>query len=173
MNQTSSRGHPGLRLLPVLRGRAQAEAGVTGSGDYPGLSGVVRFYQTREGVIVCAEISGLPHDGHPCRGRVLGFHIHGGTGCGGGRDDPFAAAMSHFDADGCGHPHHAGDMPPLFENDGLAVCAFLTNRFSVAEVIGRTVVIHDHPDDFTTQPSGNSGARIACGVIRRTPGACR
>lgn len=172
MNQASSCGHPSFRLLPVLRGRAQAVASVTGSGDYPGLSGVVRFYQTSEGVIVYAEISGLPHGSPPCHGHVFGFHIHKGTGCGGSMDDPFAGAMSHFDLNGCGHPYHAGDMPPLFENDGLAVCAFLTNRFSIGEVIGRTVIIHDHPDDFTTQPSGNSGTKIACGVIRRITGSC-
>ena len=41
------------------------------------------------------------------------------------------------------------------------------------EVIGRTVIIHDHPDDLMTQPSGNSGVKIACGVIRRTAAACR
>ena len=43
----------------------------------------------------------------------------------------------------------------------------LTDRFSVAEVIGRTLVIHSDPDDFRTQPSGNAGTKIACGVIRK------
>ena len=87
-------------------------------------------------------------------------------------DDPLANAMSHYNPDGCVHPYHAGDLPPLFGNDGLALSLFLTNRFSVDEVIGRTVIIHDHPDDFVTQPSGNSGAKIACGVIRRITGSC-
>lgn len=44
---------------------------------------------------------------------------------------------------------------------------FLTDRFKVDDVIGRTVIIHDKPDDFTTQPSGNSGEKIACGIINR------
>ena len=70
-------------------------------------------------------------------------------------------------AGGCEHPNHAGDLPPLFGNNGFALSLFLTNRFTVDEVIGRTIIIHDHPDDFTTQPSGNSGTKIACGVIRR------
>lgn len=87
-------------------------------------------------------------------------------------DDPLADAMAHYDPGSCEHPHHAGDLPPLFGNNGFALCAFLTNRFSVDEVVGRTVIIHDRPDDFTTQPSGNSGMKIACGVIRRIEGPC-
>ena len=75
--------------------------------------------------------------------------------------------MKHYNPHGCDHPYHAGDLPPLFETSGLALSAFLTDRFTVDEVIGRTVIIHDQPDDFTTQPSGNSGTKIACGVIRR------
>ena len=88
-------------------------------------------------------------------------------------DEPFADAMSHYDSDDCGHPYHAGDLPPLFGNGETALSVFLTNRFSVDEVIGRAVIIHDRPDDFTTQPSGNSGTKIACGVIRRVNPSCR
>ncbi|MBD5170178.1 MAG: superoxide dismutase family protein [Oscillibacter sp.] len=173
MNQSSSRRQPGVHLSSVLRGRAQAAACIAGSENYPDISGTVRLYQTREGVVVCAEIYGLPHTDLPCHGQIFGFHIHKGTDCEGTMDDPFADAMSHFNPEDCEHPYHDGDLPPLFGNNGTAVCAFLTNRFSVDEVIGRTVIIHDHPDDFTTQPSGNSGTKIACGVIRRAVGACR
>ena len=172
MNHPSSYRQPEPRLLPVLRGRPQAEAVILGSESFPDISGIVRFYQTNEGVVVYAGVSGLPHDGGPCRGRIFGFHIHGGSGCGGNMEDPFADAMSHYDTNGCEHPCHAGDLPPLFGNDGLAVSAFLTNRFLLDEVIGKTVIIHDRPDDFTTQPSGNSGTKIACGVIRRAAGFC-
>lgn len=172
MNKPSSRNYFKAQLLSVLRGRPQAEARITGSGSYPDISGAVQFYQTGRGVIVYAEISGLPHSNLPCQGRIFGFHLHKGTDCGGNMDDPFADAMSHFNPGGCEHPYHAGDFPPLFGNDGLALCLFLTNRFSVDEVIGKTVIIHDHPDDFTTQPSGNSGTKIACGVIRRPMGPC-
>ena len=42
---------------------------------------------------------------------------------------------------------------------------FLTDRFTIDEIINRTIVIHDMPDDFITQPSGNSGNKIACGII--------
>ena len=50
---------------------------------------------------------------------------------------------------------------------GGAYLAVLTDRFSVADVLGRTVVIHSGADDFHTQPAGNAGTKIACGVIRR------
>ena len=50
---------------------------------------------------------------------------------------------------------------------GKAYMKVLTGRFCVEEVIGRTVILHIDPDDFHTQPSGNAGRKIACGVIRR------
>lgn len=172
MNRSSFCSHFGLQLLSALRSRPQASASIAGGKSCPGITGTVRFYQTNTGVIVLAEISGLPKSNTPCEERIFGFHIHGGADCGGTMDDAFADAMSHYNPAGCGHPHHAGDLPPLFGNDGLALSLFLTNRFSVDEAIGKTVIIHDHPDDFTTQPSGNSGTKIACGVIRRFTGAC-
>lgn len=171
MSKTSC-SRPALPLPAILRGRAQAAAGITGSENYPDLSGVVRFYQTSAGVVVYAEINGLPYSNVPCRQRIFGFHIHAGTDCGGTMGGPFSDAMSHYNPHGCEHPHHAGDLPPLFENSGFALSVFLTDRFTVDEVIGRTVIIHDQPDDFTTQPSGNSGTKIACGVIQRTADAC-
>lgn len=172
MNRALSCGRSTADILSILRGRAQAAASIAGSKDYPGISGTVRLYQAGPGVIVLARVSGLPQPDVPCRERVFGFHIHEGTDCGGNMDDPLADAMSHYNPNGCGHPYHAGDLPPLFGNNGLALSLFLTNRFTIGEVIGRTVIIHDHPDDFTTQPSGNSGTKIACGVIRRVTGPC-
>lgn len=171
MNRTSC-SHSRVQLLPVLRSRPQAIAIVAGSENYSELSGTVRFYQTREGVIVYAEISGLPHSDLPCHQRIFGFHIHEGTDCGGNMGDPFGDAMSHYNPNSCEHPYHAGDLPSLFENRGFALSVFLTDRFTVAEITGKAVIIHDHPDDFTTQPSGNSGTKIACGIIRRAMDAC-
>lgn len=171
MNVTPAGTYAPARLLSALRRRPQAAAVITGGESHPTLSGTVRFYQTADGVLVCAEICGLPHSGQPCQSRVFGFHIHEGGSCTGSMADPFAGTMSHYNPGGCDHPHHAGDLPPLFENDGTALSLFLTDRFSVDDVLGRTVVIHDQPDDFTTQPSGNSGTKIACGVIRRLAGS--
>ena len=150
----------------VQRGPAAA-AKVIGSDEYPAVNGKVYFYQTKFGTLVAAQIFGLPVDGGGCRKRIFAFHIHSGGSCTGDMDDPFADAMTHYNPNGCDHPYHAGDLPPLFGNSGYAAEAFLTDRFSVQEVIGRTVIIHSSPDDFTTQPSGNSGEKIACGKIER------
>lgn len=166
MNKSSC-AVPRIDLISVLRSRPQAVARLSGSESCPDISGTVRFYQTRAGVIVRAEVRGLPCSESPCEARVFGFHIHGGQACTGNMDDPFADAMGHYNPCGCEHPQHAGDMPPLFGNRGYALSVFLTDRFCVNDVIGRTVIIHDSPDDFTTQPSGGSGRKIACGGVRR------
>ncbi len=156
-----------IRLIPILCSRPQAAAEISGSDAYPGISGVVRLYQTGTGVVVYAAVRGLPCTSSPRGGRVFGFHIHEGGKCRGAADEPFSAAMSHYDPNGCPHPYHAGDLPPLFGNDGFALSLFLTNRFTVSEVIGKAIIIHGSPDDFTSQPAGNSGERIACGIIRQ------
>ena len=154
-------------IYAVLKGDAQALAVVAGSPEFPNISGRVRFYQTNAGVLVYAEIMGLPSESGKCADRVFGFHIHEGERCGGRARDWFADTRSHYNPGSCGHPFHAGDLPPLFGNNGFAFCVVLTNRFAVKDIIGRTVVIHDKPDDFTTQPSGGSGVKSACGEIKR------
>ena len=150
----------------ILRRSPQARAIVRGSGAYPDLYGQVLFYQTRQGVLVVAELTGLPTGAGECGGRIFGFHIHEGGACTGNAEDAFADAGAHYNPNGCLHPYHAGDLPPLFGNCGYAFSAVLTDRFTVHEIVGRTVIVHDRPDDFTTQPSGNSGTKIACGRIQ-------
>lgn len=154
-----------LPILAALQGKAQAAAAIAGSLQYRFVTGTVRFYQTNSGVVVYSEIGGLPTSDVPCQNRVFGFHIHEGASCTGEINNPFSNTMAHYNPGGCEHPHHAGDLPVLFENNGFAFSIFLTNRFTVSEVIGRTIIIHENPDDFTTQPSGNSGTKIACGTI--------
>ncbi len=160
MEEPLTRGDTKPRLISVLSRRPRAAAVIAGGGDYPELRGAARFYPVREGVVVFVEAGGLPR-GH---GRAFGLHIHEGGDCGG---EGFPNVMSHYDPQDRPHPGHAGDLPPLLGCDGRALSVFLTDRFTVDEVLGRTVIIHDSPDDFTTQPSGNSGTKIACGVIRR------
>lgn len=161
-------------ILERLSGKADAYARVFGSREYRAVRGMVAFYQMPDKVLVQVQFIGLPdqvqhtEDGKPCGGSILGFHIHTGGSCTGNETDPFADAGGHYDnnAQGCPHPYHAGDLPPLFVNNGTAFMVVATNRFTVEEILGRTVIVHAHPDDFHSQPAGDSGGRIACGMIR-------
>ncbi len=156
-------------FIDVLDGRPHAWAEIRGSAEYPNLWGIVRLFRTNFGTLMEADVRGLPDPGKNCLSPVFGFHIHDGFSCTGNETDPFADAGTHYNPENCPHPAHAGDLPPLFGNVGYAYSVFLTGRFTVSEVIGKTVVIHGSPDDFTTQPAGNSGKKIACGVILPAP----
>lgn len=148
-------------LTSVLCKKPQAFALINGSAEFNTIKGCVKFYQTANGVIVYAVITGLPQDS-----GFHGFHIHEGSECSGNHDDPFADVKSHYNPKNAKHPNHAGDMPPLLSNNGNAISLFLTDRFTVKEIINKTIIIHDGADDFTSQPSGNSGKKIACGEIK-------
>lgn len=149
-------------ILEELEDVPSASALLKGSAAYPNVSGSIQLFEMAEGIIVVADITGLPMQ--TACGGVFGFHIHEGTGCG---NDDFAETLGHYNPKDCPHPYHAGDLPPLFSNQGEAWMAVWTDRFTLQEILGRTAVIHLRPDDFMTQPSGNSGMKIACGVIRR------
>lgn len=146
--------------------KPNSAADISGGENYPGIRGRVIFRQQKNGVLVTADIYGLPTGETGCDSGVFGFHIHEGEDCGSNGQEPFSNTKGHYNPGECPHPYHAGDLPPLFENDGYAYMSFLTNRFTATEIIGRTVVIHLKPDDFHSQPSGNSGGKIACGVIK-------
>lgn len=156
-----------INFLSIIRQNPQALAKIQGSGDHPDIRGDVRFYQTRAGVIIMTQVTGLPVNSNPCKSPIFAFHIHSGESCTGNETDYFADAMTHYNPLGCPHPYHAGDMPPLFGANGFAFSIFLTDRFLLSEIIGKTVIIHSSVDDFTSQPAGNSGTKIACGVIRQ------
>lgn len=156
-----------INLYPVFRGRPDAVAILRGREGEKHPFGTVKFYETVRGVLVVADVCGLPVREGYCQDGIFAFHIHGGSACTGSAADPFADAGSHYNPHGCPHPYHAGDLPPLFATGSRAFLVFLTGRFCVREIIGKTVIIHDRPDDFTTQPSGNAGNKIACGVIAR------
>ncbi len=154
-------------LAQIMQQNPRARAIIHGDQEHSGLYGTVEFYTVSGGVLVVAEVFGLPTKSGACATNIYGFHIHEGNACTGNAEDPFAASGGHYNPNNCPHPQHAGDMPPLFGNNGYAWSSFFTQRFNVDEIIGRTVIIHAAPDNFTTQPSGNSGAKIACGVIER------
>ena len=136
-----------------------AVARIKGGEEAPHLCGEVRFYQECGNVLVVADISGMPD----CGGTgFFALHIHEGDSCGG---EDFSRTGGHYDSKETTHPHHAGDLPPLMRCRDRAFLAVRTDRFCVQEVIGKTVVIHDGPDDFRSQPAGNAGKKIACGVI--------
>ncbi|MBE6902989.1 MAG: superoxide dismutase family protein [Ruminococcaceae bacterium] len=155
-------------IFSVFRRPANAVAFINGSEEYPDIKGLVFFYQMREGVMVRAEIFGLPKEAEVCDTPIFAFHIHSGSQCTGDENDFFADTKGHYNPKDCPHPYHAGDMPSLFSVNGKAVLAFLTDRFTVKEILEKAVVIHSSTDDFATQPSGNAGKKIACGVIKPT-----
>lgn len=144
-----------------LIGCPKAVACLHGGREYPKLWGTVRFWERCDGVLVEAEVWGLPRT----ETGFFALHIHEGGDCAG---DGFPDTRGHFDPGRTEHPNHAGDLPPLLEVYGKAYMMVLTGRFRLEEVIGRTVILHGEPDDFHTQPAGNAGMKIACGVIRRT-----
>lgn len=73
--------------------------------------------------------------------------------------------MDMYNEDTLPHGNHAGDFPVLFSNNGYARMSFFTDKFKPEDIINRSVIIHQNPDDYRSQPAGNSGKRIACGVI--------
>ena len=147
--------------MSIFPAKPAAVAILRGGASMPKLHGEVRFYHARQGVLVVAKVSNLPKGN---TAGFFGFHIHEGTDCGG---EGFGNTGSHYSPTPSPHPMHAGDLPPLLECCGKARLVVWTERFSPWEVIGRTVVIHSQPDDFHSQPSGNAGEKLACGVIRK------
>ena len=138
-----------------------AVAEIRGVVEAPQLSGCVQFYQENGFMLIVARISGLPKGSET---GFFGFHIHQGESCSG---TDFSKTGSHYNPTGQAHPKHAGDLPPLLSCRGNAYLSVKTDRFTANEIIGLTVMIHSDPDDFNTQPAGNAGKKIACGVIRK------
>ena len=143
--------------MSLYFGRPAARAAIAGGSETPLLRGSVWFYQQAGGVLVVADLSGLPP-----QDAFYGFHIHEGSSCTGAA---FADTGSHYNPVMLSHPNHDGDLPPLLGCNGRAFLAVMTDRFSIKETLGRTVVIHSGADDFTTQPTGNAGRKIGCGVV--------
>jgi superoxide dismutase, Cu-Zn family len=130
-------------------------------------TGEVTFEQIGDKVRVVAQVVGLkPNQEH-------GFHIHEVGDCSSGDG---MSAKGHFNPYGKPHgpqgsEHHAGDMPSLkADAKGRAHLQVDLDVITVtpgpASIVGRAVIVHANPDDYATQPTGNAGARIACGVIK-------
>lgn len=143
----------------------QAQAWIRGSSSEPQLNGSVNFYQTQYGgILIEAQIFGLPDINNPGSSDFYAMHIHEYGDC----SDQFQNTGSHYNPTNQAHPQHSGDMPPLLANQGYAYSVFYDKRCTIAEIIGKSVIIHSQRDDFTTQPSGDPGIKIGCGVIRKT-----
>jgi len=131
--------------------------------------GTVRAWETAGGVSFRIAASGLPHGLH-------GVHVHAV-----GRCDPpdFASAGAHWNPAGKQHGMnnpagpHAGDLPNVEVAANGVLSATMTlpgaSMASLLDADGAALVLHSAADDYKTDPSGNSGARIACAVIK--PGA--
>ncbi|MEY8874915.1 MAG: superoxide dismutase family protein [Leptothrix sp. (in: b-proteobacteria)] len=129
-------------------------------------SGTVMLMQHGDHVMVHAKLSGLTP------GQEHGFHLHEKGDCSSGDG---TSAGPHFNPTAQPHgpqgaAHHAGDMPSLkADANGQVDAMFHLTGVSLSDgptnLIGRGVIVHAGPDDYATQPTGNSGARIACGVI--------
>ena len=140
---------------------------MTGSKNAPSLRGEVLFYQLDNGVYIKAYIIGIPETtskGEPT--KFHGFHIHERGDCSqGDASEPFPSTGNHFNPDNNQHPFHAGDLPPILSANGVGILSVFTNAFTVIDIIERSIILHESPDDFKSQPSGMSGSKIACGVI--------
>lgn len=78
---------------------------------------------------------------------------------------PNAYALANGSPNNQPHPYHLGDFPPITSCDGYSWMYVYIQQLQLKDVIGRSIVLHGMADDFTTQPSGNSGDKIACGVV--------
>ena len=152
--------NPGTPTGPRATAQLQSTTANTATGS-------VTFVQTGNKVVVSGLMSGLkPNAEH-------GFHLHEKGDCSSGDG---MSTGGHFNPDGqphgkhAGMAHHAGDLPSLrADASGAAKFSFESTRISVgsgaANILGRGLIVHRDPDDYTTQPTGNSGPRLACAVV--------
>ena len=156
-------------LVTALNKRPKAMAMINGNDKYPAVKGNAKFFEVPEGVLVAVDLCGLPTNMNRCDNPIFALHIHEGESCKKIEPMPFESTMMHYNPKDCNHPYHAGDLPPIFGCDGYGFLVTMTDRFFVDEIIGKTIILHSGPDDFVTQPSGNSGEKIACGEIQIVP----
>lgn len=115
-----------------------------------------------DGTIVEINAYNLPYDLESDCSQFYGIHIHETGNC----TLPFNKTGNHYNPQNKAHPFHVGDLPPLLGNCGYAYFVFYTERFKIKDIINRSFIIHSSPDDFKSQPSGNSGDKIGCGIVK-------
>ncbi|MEO0139347.1 MAG: superoxide dismutase family protein [candidate division WOR-3 bacterium] len=133
------------------------------------ISGEVWFYQLSDmSVFIRGTIRGLDKD------KTYAIHIHEFGDCSshhasGGHFDPYKSEKHAHPDDPIG-THHSGDLPNIkSDKNGIAEFTYKTKAFTLLpspySILGRSVIIHAGEDDYKSQPAGNSGDRIACGII--------
>ncbi|HEY0333613.1 MAG TPA: superoxide dismutase family protein [Stenotrophomonas sp.] len=161
---------PPLPPVPATPSVAKAEAALaSASGSI--VSGRVVLLPVPQGVRITGTVGGLR------AGGSFGFHVHERGDCGavdassaGGHFNPTAAPHGRSG----GGPHHLGDMDNLIaDGEGVVHMDSVLGGVSLGggagnDILGRALIVHADPDDYRSQPSGNAGARLACGVIRAT-----
>jgi Cu-Zn family superoxide dismutase len=132
------------------------------------VAGTLRFAAVDGGIRVTGEVSGLPGGGQH------GFHVHENGDC---SAPDGSSAGGHFNPASTAHgrvgqgEHHAGDSDNIVANgEGVATVDTLLRGASLGDgaatdIVGKGVIVHADADDYTTQPTGNAGGRLACGVI--------
>lgn len=137
------------------------------------VTGSLTLAQSPEGVRITGSVQGLKPDAE------FGFHVHEKGDCsapdGSSAGDHFNPTQAQH-GNPAGGEHHAGDMLNIRSDTGGVAQVDTTAAGTSLQgdsntgVMGKAVVVHESPDDYATQPSGNSGKRVACGVIEaRSP----
>ncbi|MGY1408021.1 superoxide dismutase family protein [Luteimonas sp. A611] len=131
-------------------------------------AGTLTFAAVDGGIRVTGQVTGLRG------GSEHGFHVHENGDC---SAPDGSSAGGHFNPASTAHgrvgqgEHHGGDSDNISANDqGVATVDTLLRGVSLGDatgtdILGKGVIVHADPDDYTTQPTGNAGSRLACGVI--------
>jgi Cu-Zn family superoxide dismutase len=157
-------------MLAFAAGQANAQSGKATLKDAQGKEvGTAELSQLPDGVLIRLSVKGVPAGEHA-------FHVHGAGKC----EPPFTSAGGHFNPDSKKHGimasagHHAGDMPNLhIPSDGTLAIEIVNAAITLEKgkpnslygANGTALIIHAGKDDYKTDPTGEAGGRIACGVV--------
>jgi Cu-Zn family superoxide dismutase len=148
----------GLGALLLARPKPEAKATLRDSAGKE--LGTLALAETARGIQLTGTLNGLPDGDHA-------IHIHTVGRCG----PTFEAAGEHWNPTNRDHGRHFGDLPNVTVREGKAEVNGTTpggtvrGEQALLDADGSAVIVHANPDDYQTQPSGNAGGRIACGVV--------